>query len=117
MAMTRRRAETERLFHVGEHRRDRLFRDADSAVALDVGMSAQWADARAGFAEIAAQQQQGRDLLDVLRSLLVLGDAHAVADDRSVRPDIGVSHPSQRAAVEAACGLDRLPMGLAQILS
>ena len=98
MAVMRRRAETERLFDIGEHHGIGLFGDADSAVALHVGMAAQRADAGAGLAEIAAHEQQGRDLLHVLRALLVLGDAHAVADDRCVRPDIGFGHPVQGAA-------------------
>src|SRR3546814_20357580 len=51
-------------------------------------MTADRRDARAGLAEIALEEEEVRDLLDELGSPLMLGHAHAVADDRRVRAEI-----------------------------
>ena len=64
--------------------------DADRAVALHVGMAAHGADAGALAADIAAQQSEVGELLDVLRAVAVLGDAHAIDDDGAL--GLGIRH-------------------------
>ncbi len=51
-------------------------------------MAADRRNARAGLTEIALEQEQVGDLLDELGPPLMLGHAHAVADERRVRGDI-----------------------------
>ena len=68
--------------------RSRLLRDADRALALHVRVAAHRADARAGLADVAAQEQQVDHHLHVLDAGAVLGQAHAV--DRDHRFDAGV---------------------------
>ena len=81
-----------------------LFGDADRALALDVGVAAHRADAGAGLADIAAQQQQVDHHLDGLDALAVLREAHAVDDDDR----FGARHrprrrpPSRRASGRSA---------------
>ena len=65
VAVLGRRIEAEGALDAFQHRLGRLFPDADSAVALDVGVAAQGADARAGLADVAAQEQQVGELLHV----------------------------------------------------
>ena len=96
-----RRREAERRLEAVEQACVGLFGDADRAVALHVGMAAQRADAGAGLADIAAQQQQVGDLLHVLGAVSVLRDAHAVGDDRRVRPGIDGGDRLDRGARQA----------------
>src|SRR3546814_14103851 len=51
-------------------------------------MAADRRDARAGLAIVALEEEQIGDLLDELGPPLMLGDPHAVTDDRRVRPNI-----------------------------
>src|ERR1700731_3060188 len=55
MAMHRRRFEAEDALNAGQQGGSRFFGDADRTVPLHIGMTSQWADARAGFSEIASQ--------------------------------------------------------------
>src|SRR5436190_1260229 len=73
--------EPEHPVHAGEQGLGRLLPKADSAVALDVGVAAQGADAGARPADVAAQQQEVGQLLDGGGRVAVLGQAHAVAED------------------------------------
>ncbi len=98
-------ARTEGRFDAVEHSRARLLGDADRAIALHVGMAAQRADAGARLADIAAQQQQIGDLLDIAGAMAVLGDAHAVGDDRRVGLRIDARRPPR---VRRAASLMRL---------
>ncbi len=68
-------------FEVVEQILDGTLRDADRAVALHVGVSAQRADAGALLADVAAHEQQVGDLMHVRRAVPMLRDPHAVADD------------------------------------
>ena len=85
----------------GRGRRRRIvLPDAHRAIALHVAVAAHRAGARARAAEVAAQQQQVDDLLDVGDRVLVLGEAHGPAGDdppggrrRSRRP----AHAAARA--------------------
>src|SRR6185437_1872223 len=56
----------------------RLFGDADRALALDIGMAADRQDAGTGPANIAAQQQQVDQHLDILDAADLLGQPHSV---------------------------------------
>ena len=100
---------------VFKHKGRRLLRDADSAVALHVGMAAQRADAGAWLADIAAQQQQAGDLVDIRRAGDMLGDAHAIGHDRRVGSRIGLRHHFQSRARQAGSRLDIRPGGRLQI--
>jgi hypothetical protein len=68
-------------------------------------------DPRARTPEIAAQQKQVGNRLDVLGAVLVLGDAHAIADDDVFGRGIDLRHALDRLAREARGGLDPVPRG------
>src|SRR5262245_64949220 len=85
MPMPSRRREPEHFLDLIEQLRLGLLVDAHRSVTLHVGVTAHRTDAGAGSAEIAPQQQQIDDLLDVLRAVTMLGDAHSVADDHRFR--------------------------------
>jgi hypothetical protein len=80
-----RRLEAVLLLQLVERRQLRLLGDADRALALHVRMAAHRADAGAGLADIAAQQQQVDQHLHVLHAVPVLGQAHAVDADHGAR--------------------------------
>ena len=73
-----RRLEAVELLELVDGHEARLFRDADRALALDVGVAANRQDAGAGLADIAAQQQQIDQHLHVLDAVDLLRQAHAV---------------------------------------
>ncbi|WP_240964058.1 hypothetical protein [Streptomyces sp. C1-2] len=85
--------------------------DAHGAVALHVGVAAHRAHARAGTADVAAQQQEVDDLADRGHRVLVLGQAHRPAHDDA----LGVEHHPQGAldvlAGQAGRGEGLLPVG------
>ncbi len=110
-----RRLEAEGALDALEHRDVGFLGDADGAVALHVGVAAQRADAGARLAVIALQQQQVRDLLDIVGATHVLGDAHAVGDDGGVGLRIGGGDLAELGAAEAGDGFDRRPRRRAQI--
>src|SRR3546814_1709853 len=86
--MIARRFETEHVADAIEIGPARFLVDANGAVALDVRMAADRGDARAGLAVVALEEQQIGDLLDELGPPLMLGNPHAVTDDRRVRADV-----------------------------
>ncbi len=98
-----RRLDGECLLEIVEQLARGDFRDADRAVALDVRVPTQRADAGAFLADVAAHQQQVGDLVHVGRAMTVLGDAHAIADDHALglgvhlccRLDFGTPQPSK----------------------
>ncbi len=59
--------------------------DAHRPVALDVGVPAHRADAGAGAADVALQQEEVDHLAQRLHRVLVLGEAHGPADDGAAR--------------------------------
>src|SRR3546814_5882511 len=86
--MLARRFETEHVADAIEIGPARFLVDANGAVALDVRMAADRRDACAGLAIVALEEEQIGDLLDELGPPLMLGDPHAVTDDRRVRTNI-----------------------------
>ena len=60
----------------------RALPDAHRAVALHVAVAAHRTQPRAGAADVAAQQQEVRDLADRRDGVAVLGQPHRPADDR-----------------------------------
>ncbi len=62
-----------------------------------------------GLPILPRMQQQIGDLLDVAGARRVLGDAHAVGDDRRVGLRIGARHRLKCGAVKPACGFDIVP--------
>ena len=109
MSVRARRLETVSALDALQERCARPFGDTDAAIALHVRVTPQRADARAGFAEVAAQEQEVGNLLDVGGAGHVLHDAHAVRDDGGVCPGIGRRHAFERGAIEPARRLDRGP--------
>ena len=93
MAMLLRRRKTKHPLQVGQKLGARLFRDADGAVTLHVGVSAQRADSGTRLTDIAAHQQQVGYQTDVSGALIMLGNAHAVGDNSGVRFGIGRRYP------------------------
>ena len=57
-----------------------LFRDPDRALTLDIRMASDRKNAGAGFADVAAHEQQIAQHLDREHARTVLRQAHAVAD-------------------------------------
>ena len=78
-------------------------------------MAAKRANAGARLTKIAAQHQEGCNLLHVPRALGVLRNPHAVADNGGVRLDVGIGDTSQISSREPARLLDVRPRCLAQI--
>ena len=66
----------------------RLLPDAHRAIALHVAVAAHRTDARTRLADVAAQEQQVDDLLDVGDGVLVLREAHRPASDHAIRVEI-----------------------------
>ena len=64
-----------------------FFPDADGAVALDVGVSADWAEAGAFTADVAAEEGEVGEGLDIGDAVFVLGDAHGPGADHAFRFD------------------------------
>lgn len=87
--------------------------DAHGAVALHVGVAADGADAGAGAADVAAQQQEVDDLADGRHGVLVLGEAHGPADDGALRGEDHGQGLLDGPAVEAGGGEGLCPVGLA----
>ncbi len=107
MAMRARRFEAERGLDPCQQGGIRPLGNADAAIPLHIGMTAQRADAGARLSEIAAQQQQIGDLLNIGSALCVLCDSHAVADDGGVRLGIRRGDGFQRITRQSAGRLDR----------
>ena len=113
--MLLRRRKTKHPLQVGEKLGARLFRDADGTVALYVGVSAQRADPGSRLADIPAHQQQVGYQAYIRGALIVLGDAHAVGDNRGVRFSVRRRHPFKIAARQARLAFDIRPRGRVDI--
>ena len=72
-----------------ERRQTGLFRNPDGALSLHIGMTANGADIRPGLADVAAQQREVADHVDVLDAHEVLCQAHAVDHHHCVGVGIG----------------------------
>src|SRR3546814_12720732 len=110
MAMIARRFETEHVADAIEIGPARFLVDANGAVALDVRMAADRGDARAGLAVVALEEQQIGDLLDELGPPLLLGNPHAVTDDRRVRADVDFGAAADLRLLDPLGGYDVGPM-------
>ncbi|GJE69507.1 hypothetical protein CHKEEEPN_1035 [Methylorubrum podarium] len=82
------RLEAVHVLELVERHQRRLVGDADGALALHVGVTAHGADAGAGAADIAAQEQQIDEHLHRLGAAAVLRQPHSVDADH--RPGAGV---------------------------
>ena len=80
-----RHAEVEQRFDLVAWHFSRVFGDTDRTLPLHVRVAAHRADARAGLADIAPQQQQVHQHLHTRHAMAVLGDTHAVDDHHFVR--------------------------------
>ncbi len=106
-----RRPEAKSFFNAVEQFLRRNFGDANGAVTLHVGVAAQRADAGAFFTNIAAHQQQVSDLLHVLRAVLMLGNAHAITDDGSLRTGVQTRNVLDFLTFHARHLQDVIPVG------
>jgi hypothetical protein len=104
-----RRVETEYALQAVEKRLGGNFRDAHRAVALHIRVAAQGADAGAGPAHVPAQQEQVGQLLHVGGAVLVLRDAHAVANNDALGFRIHGSGRFNVGAGQAGDVLDLFP--------
>ena len=87
----------------------RLLVDADGAIALHVGVAAHRANAGARPAEIAAQEQEIRDLADRRHRMPMLRDAHRPGADRSLGIEIDLRGLLDLRASQAGLIFDLLP--------
>ena len=110
-AVFARRLEAEDLAQPVEQGRRWLLVDAHRAVALHVAVPAYRADARAGPADVAAQQHQVHQHLDRGHRPLVLGDAHAPADDRAPGSQEALAGIAQACFGQAGFVFDLAPIG------
>ena len=112
--MVTRRLEPERVAQRVQEGRCRSLPHTHGAVALHVGVPADAAGARARLRHRPAQEQQVQHLLDVARSVVVLGDTEAPTNDDALgvprplggEPDLRASdsrHPLDRVP---GCGAD-----------
>ena len=96
-----RRLEAEAVLEALEEIRLGDLRDPHGSVALHVGMTANRTNAGAVAPHIAAQKRKVGDLLHVVRTTLVLGNAHAVDKDGALRLHVsagGIFHVLARQA-------------------
>src|SRR3954453_16722146 len=93
-----------------------LFGDADRALALYVRVAAHRTDARAAFADVAAQEQKIRHHLHVLHTLTVLREAHAIDRYHGFGARVFHRRALQRGTAETRFALDRLPAAVAHEL-
>ena len=105
-----RRFETVLLGQAIQRHQFRIVRDANRALALHVGMSAHRAQARARLADVAAQQQQVGDHVQVVLAEMVLRQAHAVDADRDVRLRVGARGLFEIRALQAGSRFDSGPV-------
>ena len=67
-----------------------LFRDADSALSLDIRVSADGKNSSSRFANIAAHQQQVAEHLNCEHARAMLRQTHAIASDHRIGTRIGL---------------------------
>ena len=109
-----RRCESERIAEAVEEIVRHSFVDAHRAVALHVGVTADRARTCTGLADVAAQQQQVVEHLDRGNAAVVLGDAHAPAQDRGVAVDIDLRGLLELRACQSRFAFDVRPVGRVQ---
>jgi hypothetical protein len=109
-----RRLEAVELLQLVERRELRLLGDADGALALHVRVAAHRADAGAGLAHVAAQEQQVAQHLDVLHALAVLREPHAVDADHGLGARVLLRRLLDRGARQARLALDVGPVPAAR---
>ena len=80
-------------------------------------MTAHGAQARARTSEIAPQQRKIGEQPHVLRAAPVLGQAHAIDENRLIGFDIGACGALQIAAAQAGSALDQTPVSGAQVVA
>jgi hypothetical protein len=115
MSRLLRRLKAETVFQALEKVRLGNLRDADSPVALHVGMAANRTNAGAFAPDIAAKQRQIGNLLYVMRAALVLRNAHAVDQDGAFRLHVGIGSIFEILARQAGLALDVGPLGALEI--
>lgn len=87
----------------------RIFGNPHCTLALYVRVPPNRADARTGFADIAAQQQQIDEHLHVFHAMTVLGHAHAVDHHDPLTARVHHGRRFQRAATEPGTALQFHP--------
>ena len=110
--MVTRRLEPERAAQRVEKAACRSLPYTHGAVALHVGVPAHATGARARFRHRPAQEQQVQHLLDIARSVVVLGNAEAPTDDDALcvprplggEPDLRASDPRHPLDRVPGCG-------------
>ena len=116
VAMMPRRRNPHHPLQAVEESRGGFFADPDSAVTLDVRVTAQRTDPGPRLADIAAHQQQVGNQTHVGGAFVMLGDAHTVGDDGG--PGFGVSRRNlgQGFARQARLLFDVLPAGGVEVI-
>ena len=110
VAMLARRLEAERLLQVIEQLGVGDLGDADGAIALHVRVAAQRADAGAFTADLTAHQHEVGKLLDDLRAVPVLRQAHAVAKDDVLGVGVDLRGAFHFAPRQPRTAFDLLPL-------
>lgn len=105
------RGEAELLLQGVQEGRGGALEDAHGAVALHVRVAADRADARAGTADVAAQQQEVDHFSDRGHGVLVLGEAHGPADDGALGGQDEAEGLVDLLAGEARRGEGLVPVG------
>ena len=108
-ALVARRLEPELFRQLVERHQFGLFGNADSALALDVGMAANRRDAGAVAADVSLEQQHVDKHGDVLEAVGVLGQPHAVDADDAVGFDIDLRGRFDVGTRQTRSGLDLIP--------
>src|SRR3984957_15331073 len=89
----------------------RTLGNADRAVPLHIRVAAQRRNTGALASDIAAQHQQIGNLLHVTGAVAMLGDAHAVVDDNSLRLGVDIADELDIRPRQTRGLLDRIPGG------
>src|SRR5229473_189725 len=84
-------------------------RNSDGAISLHIRMATQWRYARSFPSNVAAEQEQVCDLLDVAGTMAVLRNSHAVINDDPFCLGINVGHLLDRSARQPRSIFDRIP--------
>src|SRR5207244_4423283 len=87
----------------------RVFGDANGALPLHIRMAAHRTNTSAALTDVAAQQEQIDQHLNVDDAATVLGDAHAVDDHDALVSCVNGSHRLQRTAAQSRLTFNRLP--------
>ena len=106
-----RRIEAKLVRELGERHEVGLFRNANRALSLNVGMAAHGRHAGPLTTDIAAQQEEIDQHADALRSMDMLGQAHAINADDALGRDIDIGGRRQFGAEQAGNVFDLVPVG------